>query len=108
MNSVDPSGRISDRSLLTTLGWTTGDRLAVTADGTRMIIFHREDGAPHALIHNARISIPASLRRRCGIRARDRVLLAANRELDLVVVYTQSALEEALSTLHQADAEADR
>ncbi|MBE1493220.1 bifunctional DNA-binding transcriptional regulator/antitoxin component of YhaV-PrlF toxin-antitoxin module [Amycolatopsis lexingtonensis] len=92
----------------TTLGWEAGDSVAIAADGIRVIIFRRDDRAHEALIRNGRIRIPASLRRRCGIHARDRVLLAANRELDVLVIYTKAGLEEALLAMHKADAEADR
>ncbi|WP_318307333.1 hypothetical protein [Amycolatopsis solani] len=72
MNRVDPSGRVGDRPVLMTLGWAAGDGIAVTADGTHVLIFRREDGCPEAVIRHARGAIPASLRRRCDIGPRDR------------------------------------
>lgn len=108
LSKVDPSGRVSDRSVMTTLGWEPGDPVTVTADGTRVIAFSRDDRGHQAVIRNGRIRIPASLRRRCGIHPRDRVLLAANHDLDVLVVYTQPGLEQALLAMHKTNEEAVR
>jgi hypothetical protein len=77
------------------------DRLTVTAEGTSVIILRRDSHGPDTLISKERVHLPISLRIRCGIRVGDRVLLAAIRELDLLLAYPLSTVERALAALHQ-------
>ena len=71
---IDASGRVADRATIAALGWRGGDRLTPTAEAGVMIA--RRD--PGGMIVPARpyVVIPAPLRRRCGLRAGDHVLLA--------------------------------
>jgi len=73
---IDSSGRIADRAVTSALGWSGGDRLTLTADAG-VVTARRDPGGMVTLSARAYISIPASLRRRCGLRPGDRVLLAA-------------------------------
>jgi hypothetical protein len=91
---IDASGRVADRVAIQALGWQLGDRL--TLSGTSGVVLARRDPAGMlALGQKPYITIPAVLRTRCGLRAGDRVLLAASLDEDLLTVYP-------LSTLHQA------
>jgi hypothetical protein len=73
---VDASGRIADRTVTSALGWSGGDRLTLTADAG-VVTARRDPGGMITLPARAYIAIPAALRRRCGLRPGDRVLLAA-------------------------------
>jgi hypothetical protein len=73
---VDASGRIADRVVASALGCSGGDRLTLTADAG-VVTARRDPGGMITLPARAYIAIPAALRRRCGLRPGDRVLLAA-------------------------------
>lgn len=73
---IDASGRVSDRAVICALGWRRGDRLTLTADAG-VVVARRDDGGISALPPREYLVIPAVLRRRCGLRAGDLVLLAA-------------------------------
>src|SRR6185312_16608016 len=73
---IDASGRIADRTVTSALGWSGGDRLTLTAEAG-VVTARRDPGGMVTLPARAYIAIPAALCRRCGLRAGDRVLLAA-------------------------------
>ena len=73
---IDASGRVADRAVIGALGWRGGDRLTLTADAG-VVIARRDPGGMVTVPARPYIVIPAALRRRCGLRAGDRVLLAA-------------------------------
>ena len=73
---IDASGRIGDRAVISALGWRGGDRLTLTADAG-VVTARRDPGGMVTLPPAAYITIPAALRRRCGLEPGDRVLLAA-------------------------------
>jgi hypothetical protein len=69
------SGRIW--RTIAALGWRSGDRLTVTAEAGVMIA-RRDPGGMVTVPARPYMVIPAALRRRCGLRAGDHVLLAAS------------------------------
>jgi len=48
------------------------------------------------LPHRAYIAIPAALRRRCGLRPGDRVLLAAGPGQDMLAAYSLAVVDQAI------------
>lgn len=107
LSRVDASGRVAEKRVVGALDWAAGDRLTVTAEGTSVIILRRDSRGPDTLISKERVRLPISLRIRCGIQVGDRVLLAATRELDLLLAYPLSTVEQALSAFHKAAAEVE-
>ena len=92
---IDASGRVADRAVTGALGWRGGDRLTLTAEAGR------GDRPPRPGRHGHRagpayIAIPAALRRRCGLRAGDRVLLAAVPGQDTLAAYSFAVVDQAL------------
>ena len=73
---IDASGRVTDHVVSCALGWREGDRLTLTAS-PGVVTARREAGGMAAVPARACLAIPAVLRRRCGLRTGDRVLLAA-------------------------------
>jgi hypothetical protein len=66
---------VADRAITSELGWRAGDRLTLTAAAG--VVFARRDPAGMVTMPaKPYIAIPAALRRRCGLRPGDRVLLA--------------------------------
>jgi bifunctional DNA-binding transcriptional regulator/antitoxin component of YhaV-PrlF toxin-antitoxin module len=92
---IDASGRVADRSVIEALGWSCGDRLTITAsDG---FVVARRD--PHGMVilpARAYLSIPSVLRRRCGLRPGDMVLLPAFPGQDAIAAYPIAVVDRAL------------
>ena len=73
---IDASGRVADRATIAALGWRGGDRLTLTAEAGVMVA-RRDPGGMVTVPARPYVVIPAAMRRRCGLRAGDHVLLAA-------------------------------
>jgi hypothetical protein len=89
---IDASGRVADRVTIAALGWRGGDRLTVTADAGVMIA-RRDPGGMVTMPGRAYVVIPAALRRRCGLRAGDHVLLAASPGQDTLAAYSFAVVD---------------
>ena len=92
---IDASGRAADRAVTSALGWRGGDRLTLTA-GAGMVVARRDPGGMVTVPARPYIVIPAALRRRCGLRTGDRVLLAALPGEDRLAAYSFAVVDEAI------------
>lgn len=92
---IDASGRIADRAVTSALGWRGGDRLTLTADAG-VVTARRDPGGMLTLPGRAYIAIPAALRRRCGLKPGDRVLLAALLNEDTLAAYSLAVVDQAI------------
>ena len=88
-------GRIADRAVTSALGWSGGDRLTLTAEAG-VVTARRDPGGMVTLPARAYIAIPAALCRRCGLRAGDRVLLAALLHEDTLAAYSLAVVDQAI------------
>ncbi|MGH3409546.1 MAG: AbrB/MazE/SpoVT family DNA-binding domain-containing protein [Streptosporangiaceae bacterium] len=89
------SGRVADRVTMAVLGWHGGDRLTLTADAGVMIA--RPDPAGMVTVPlRPCLVIPAALRRRCGLRAGDQVLLAAEPRQGTLAAYSFAVVDQAI------------
>ena len=70
----------------------SGDRLTLTADAGVMIA-SRDPGGMVTVPARPRIVIPAALRRRCGLRPGDYVLLAASPAQDTLAAYSFAVVD---------------
>jgi len=92
---MDESGRVGDRTVIGTLGWKPGDRL--TLIGAEGVIVARRDPAGLVVMPaKPYVVIPAVLRRRCGLQAGDRVLLAVFPGEDALAAYSFAVVDQAL------------
>ncbi len=92
---IDASGRVADRATIAALGWRGGDRLTVTAEAGVMVA-RRDPGGMVTVPSRPYVVIPAALRRRCGLRAGDHVLLAASPGEDMLAAYSFEVVDQAL------------
>ena len=92
---IDASGRVAGQATITALGWRGGDRLTLTADAGVMVA-RRDPGGMVTVPARPCIVIPAALRRRCGLRAGDHVLLAALPGEDLLAAYSFAVVDQAM------------
>ena len=61
-----------------------------------MITAHRDPGGMVTLPASTYITIPAPLRRRCGLEASDQVLLAALPDQDTLAAYSLAVVNQAI------------
>jgi hypothetical protein len=92
---IDASGRICERAIITALGWADGDRVTLTAEAG-VVTARRDPGGMVTLPASAYITIPAALRRRCGLEAGDQVLLAAQPGEDALAAYCLAVVDQAI------------
>jgi AbrB family looped-hinge helix DNA binding protein len=92
---VGASGRICERAVITALGWAGGYRLTLTADAG-VVTARRDLGGMVTLPASGYITIPAALRRRCGLGAGDQVLLAALPDQGSLAAYSLAVVDQAI------------
>ena len=92
---MDESGRVADRTMTSALGWRPGDRLTLTA-AAGMVIARRDPDGMVTMPAKPYLVIPAALRRRCGLRPGDRVLLAVFPADDALAAYSFAVVDQAL------------
>ncbi len=92
---MDESGRVGDRGMIGILGWRPGDRLTFTA-AAGVMVARRDPGGMVTMPAKPYLVIPAALRRRCGLRAGDHVLLAASPGEDKLTAYSFAVVDQAL------------
>jgi hypothetical protein len=92
---IDESGRVADRAMTGVLGWQRGDRLTFTA-AAGVVIARRDPGGMVIMPAKPYLVIPAALRRRCGLRAGDHVLLVASPAGDMLAAYSFAVVDQAL------------
>jgi bifunctional DNA-binding transcriptional regulator/antitoxin component of YhaV-PrlF toxin-antitoxin module len=92
---IDESGRVADRAMTSALGWQPGDRLTLTATAG-VVIARRDPDGMVTMPARPYLVIPAALRRRCGLRPGDRVLLAVFPARDALAAYSFAVVDQAL------------
>jgi bifunctional DNA-binding transcriptional regulator/antitoxin component of YhaV-PrlF toxin-antitoxin module len=92
---IDRCGRVGDRTVAAALGWRAGDRLTLTASA-EVVVARRDPGGIVTLGSGPFLVIPAALRQRCGLRAGDRVLLAALVGQDALAAYPMAVVDQAI------------
>jgi len=92
---MDEWGRVADRAMIAALGWQPGDRLTLTAVAG-VVIARRDQGGMVTMPAKPYLAIPAALRRRCGLRPGDRVLLAVFPDRDALAAYSFAVVDQAL------------
>jgi len=95
LGRMDASGRVADRAMTCALGWQPGDRLTVTA-AAGVVTARRDPAGLVTMPAKPYIVIPAALRRRCGLRPGDRVLLAVFPARDALAAYSLAVVDRAL------------
>jgi len=92
---MDESGRVGDRAMIGALLAAGGGRLTLTAAGG-VVIARRDPAGMGTMPSKPYLVIPAALRRRCGLRPGDRVLLAVFPADDALAAYSFAVVDQAL------------
>ncbi|WP_103337250.1 hypothetical protein [Amycolatopsis sp. CA-126428] len=96
---IDASGRVADRSIVKTLGWRSGDRLAITVVESAVVV-HRDPAGVFAVPPTPYLVLPAVVRRRAGVRAGDQLLVAVDSTCGVLVIHPLAALDTMLVGYH--------
>lgn len=104
--SVDHRGRMAESSLMRVLGWMPADRVEV-ATTAGVVVFRRNRYGAFHLTRRGHVQLPLSVRRWCGVRPGDRVLLAAAPELGALIVHTMAMLDGMVLAYHATLARRD-
>jgi hypothetical protein len=99
LGRIDASGRVTDKLLLSCLGWTPGQRLSITVVGTAAVICPHSAGV-FTLTSAHFLVLSAPIRRRCGLRLRDQVLLVADPGQQVLVAHPCAALDPLITAYH--------
>lgn len=99
---VDSSGTVPAAQTLAKLRWHTGDRLAITTVREVVVISHDTSGL-HSVPKKRSLIIPAVVRRACGIRPGDLVVLAAATELGILLIHPPTVLDMMMMLYHNTD-----
>jgi hypothetical protein len=99
MAQVSATGVVSNRSTIQALGWRCGDALHVVVVGGSVVV-HRSAGGAFRMAAKPYLVLPSAVRRRCGLRPGEQVLLAADPDLDVLVVHPLAALDSMILAFH--------
>lgn len=94
--ALDCHGRVADRLITQALGWSAGLRLHMRETATGALTAAADPEGAYRITSHGHVRIPAPLRHRCGLRAGDRVLLAADPEQSQLVIYPPAILDALL------------
>jgi hypothetical protein len=92
VTTVDARGRLADRSPLRALHWVAGLRVEVTPTPESISVTPSSAGRDMITLQG-HIRLPARVRRACGLRTGDRLLVVAHPADDLLTAYTMSTLD---------------
>ena len=91
VSAVDDRGRVVMRAL----GWSAGLRLDIHETAGVLTVAIDPDGG-YQVTNQGHLRLPAPLRHRCGLKAGDRVLLAADPDRSRMAIYPPAALDPLL------------
>jgi hypothetical protein len=97
--AVDDRGRIAGHAVVRALGWGSGTRLDVH-ESCGLVLVRADQQGVFSVTNQGHLRLPATVRHWCGLVPGDRVLLAANPDRGLLVVYPPVALDAMVSQFH--------
>ncbi len=106
LSMVDKSGRVTDRSVVRELGWGPGTRLEIREQRGIIVVFPAAGGVDF-ISRQAFLKLPLTVRRWCRIATGDKVLLAADHAVGVLVVHPVAALHALLADIHAAAVRGD-
>lgn len=96
---IDVRGRLADSSPIRALSWPPGHPITITVTHQAIVATHRVGGTD-CITRQGHLRLPARIRHLCRITSGHRLLVAAEPDAGLIVVYTIAHLESILLTHH--------
>lgn len=93
VTTVDARGRLSDSSPLRVLRWGPDHRFAISQPGDIIVVTPIQKNGCQLITRRRYLRLPAPVRHRFSMTARERLLLAAYRDRDMLVVFPPAALD---------------
>jgi bifunctional DNA-binding transcriptional regulator/antitoxin component of YhaV-PrlF toxin-antitoxin module len=97
--AVDCRGRVADHTIVTALGWAPGTRVNIR-ESQGLLVIRPDAHGVFSVTKQGHLRLPAPVRHCCGLVPGDRVLLAADPQRGLLVVYPPAALDDVLTPRH--------
>ena len=98
---MDCRGRVADHTVVTALGWVPGTRLDIR-ESQGLLVLRPDAHGVFSVTKQGHLRLPATARHCCGLVPGDRVLLAADPQRGLLIVYPPAALDLLLNPRHAA------
>ncbi|MBL7256006.1 hypothetical protein [Paractinoplanes lichenicola] len=98
---MDQAGRVTDRRLMDSLGWTPGIRVGFTIHEQLIVVTADKDGV-RGLDDRRQVRLPVNVRRACRLYNRERLLLAALPDRQRLIIHPPAALGQLTATAHLA------
>ncbi|MET8042460.1 AbrB/MazE/SpoVT family DNA-binding domain-containing protein [Micromonospora sp. NPDC005215] len=99
--AIDVSGRIADRMIVRALGWGGGTRLHIY-ESAGLIVVRLDPQGVFTLTGQGHLHLPAAVRKWCGLKPGDRLLLAADPDGGVLVLHPPAALDAVVAQIHAA------
>jgi hypothetical protein len=100
ITAIDRDGRLGDRSPLTFMGWSTRRRLDFAIELGPIVVVR--DGGDFPINPQGRMRLPLSVRRRCRIATRDRVLVLAMPQCGELLVIPMGMLDQMVAAYRRS------
>jgi hypothetical protein len=97
--TLDTHGRIADRTVMAALGWAPGTRLAI-AESSGLIVASAARHGVFRITPQGHLRLPATVRQWCALTTGDRVMLAAELDVGVLVVHPPAALDAMTAPIH--------
>ncbi|MCX2729411.1 hypothetical protein OOZ19_04100 [Saccharopolyspora sp. NFXS83] len=94
---------MSDKLLISVLGWQPGDRVSIELARSLVATARRCDRSPVVLGEDRYLRLPVSVRAALGLRGGGRVFMVAVPHLDAVLVHHVSVLDEMVTGYYELD-----
>nr|BFE56348.1 hypothetical protein GCM10020063_008740 [Dactylosporangium thailandense] len=99
VSTIDNRGRAAETSVVGLSGGVAGTRLHVREQG-RLIVAGLDEQGVFQISRTGHLLIPVAVRRWCGLRPGDRILLAGDPDRNMVVVHPPEAIDAMVEQLH--------
>ena len=99
MARIDVWGVVSNRAIVTGLGWAPGDRLTIALVNGSVVV-HRDPAGTFAMGTKPYLVLPAAVRHRDGLGPGDQVLAVADANHVLLVVHPLQVLDTMITSYH--------
>lgn len=102
VTALDARGRLADASPVRKVAWTPGTPVVLhVVRGQVVVATGSCTPGRHAVTRQGHLRLPATVRHACRLRAGARVLVAAQPETGVLVVFTMRAIDGVLRTCYE-------
>jgi bifunctional DNA-binding transcriptional regulator/antitoxin component of YhaV-PrlF toxin-antitoxin module len=97
--TIDCNGRLAEHTVMTALGWTAGSRLDIRVVGG-LVLVQADPQAVFRMTRPGQLRLPATVRHWCDLTPGCRLLLIADPDIGLLVIYPPAAVTAMATQYH--------